>query len=143
MNTTETPPRKRPGWVLAISIFYFISIFFGAAALLLTYTGTLPIEEGDRAYLDSLTIIDHLITGVFLLAGLAGTTAFLLLKKTSYYIFCALVVMDVCSYAWHILQKDWITAIGGPGAIGAIIGLAINVCVCLYARSLIKRGILV
>jgi len=142
METTEKNVKKRPGWVWAISIFYFISAVFTLFSFYLIFSGKISIEPAQKAYFDSLTPLDHGITIILGFFNLTGAVTLFLLRRQALYFFTGSFAVNILMTVWHSLSKGWVAAIGGPGLVGVIIAWGLLIAVCLYSRRLIKAGVL-
>ena len=140
---TNQNVRKRPGWVWAISIFYFISAVFTLLSFYVIFSGRISIDPAQKAYFDSLTPIDYGITIILGLLNLTGVVTLFLLRRQAFYFFTGSFIVNILMTIWHLLSKGWIAAIGGPGLVGVIISWGLLIAVCLYSRSLIKAGVLI
>ena len=136
-------PRKRPKWVWVISVFFFLSASWTLYSIYLVETGAVQLQPDQVAYFDNLTGIDYTVSIIIGLANLLGAVALFMLRAVSFYFFMAALLLNVILHIWHILNKGWADAVGGPGMIGALIGLIILVAVCSYTYSLKKHRILV
>lgn len=142
MNEFQSKHIKRPKWVWAISFFYFISAIYTLLSLYLIHTGAIPIPEATKAYLDSLTTIDHIITIVIWVVILVGAISLFFLRKMAYPLFLISFVVNILMSLWHMLSKNMLSALVSGGAIGMIIGWGMLLAVCLYAKKLAKLGVL-
>jgi hypothetical protein len=134
--------RKRTGWIWAILIFYLISAGLTLLSFVLIYSGTIPVNPAQRAYLFSLSSFDVGITFLIGLLNISGAVALFLLNRMAFNLFVTAFVAAFVLALWHATTKGWLQALGGPGFIGAMIGYAISAAVCLYAWKLTKRGTL-
>ncbi len=141
MGDGETK-KKRPGWVWAISIFFFFSAGWTLLSFYLIYTGTVSLNPAQQAYFNNLTILDYSLTILMGFANLVGAISLFLLRKVALYLFVTALFANLLMTVWHIVFKGWAVAIGAPGLLGAIIGLGILVAVCFYSWRLTKSGVL-
>lgn len=133
---------KRPGWVWAISIFFFFSAGSTLLSVLMVRAGAVPLNAAQAAYFDGLTVWDYISSVGIGLANFTGAIAFFLLRKVSFYLFAFALVANLLATAWHVATKGWLAVIGGAGLIGAVIGLGLLFAVCAYSRRLLRRGVL-
>jgi hypothetical protein len=139
----QTPiPAKRPALVWVISIFYFLSAGWTTLSLALVLSGGIPLTSAQQQYFSSLTAFDHASTLVVGISNLAGAVLLLLLRRPAYRFFAGAFALGLLLTLRQVLAGNWLGAIGGAGLIGAAIGLAISVAVILYARGLVKQGVL-
>jgi hypothetical protein len=134
--------KKRPGWVWAISIFFFLSAGWTLLSLYLIDTGAIPLSAIQEAYFNSLTGADYGLTIFIGLANLLGAVALFLLRKLAFYLFVTAFGANLILTVWHMVTKGWVAAIGGAGLVGAVIGWVLLAAVCIYSWKLIQRGVL-
>ena len=134
--------RKRPKLVWVIAIFYFISVGWTLFSFVSIYSGLIPVNEAQAVYFESQTIIDILFTIVIGLLNFVGAIFLFLLRRSAFHLFLSAFVFGLMMTVYHIMFKNWLAAIGGPGIIGAIIGWGIAIATILYARKLIRAEIL-
>ena len=132
----------RPVWVWIISIFYVFSAGSSLISFYFLFSGTIRIPEEQRQYLANLTVFDHALTFLMGAVDLVAAVLFFRLKKASAYLFPATFIFGLLITIWHAATKGWLTALGGPGFIGALFGWAIAIGVCAYAWRLRKTGVL-
>jgi len=135
-------PAKRPALVWVISIFYFLSAGWTTLSLALVLSGGIPLSPAQQQYVSSLTAFDYASTLVIGISNLAGTVLLLLLRRHAYLFFAGAFGLGILLTLYQILTRNWLGAAGGAGLIGAAIGWAISMAVILYARSLVKKGVL-
>lgn len=143
--------RGRPVGVWIISIFYFVCTPFALISLALIplmMNGTIPINDTQRNYFDSLTIIDHSIAGLTLICNLSGAVLLFMLRRQALYFFCAVFAINVLNYIYQICCKNWLAAMstGILGSTSAIISLmvalGINIAIVLYVWHLHSAKVL-
>jgi hypothetical protein len=100
------------------------------------------VNEAQAVYFESQTIIDILFTIVIGLLNFVGAIFLFLLRRSAFHLFLSAFVFGLMMTVYHIMFKNWLAAIGGPGIIGAIIGWGIAIATILYARKLIRAEIL-
>ena len=146
MNATDAPAtggkRHRPGWVWAITIFYFLSAGFTVLSYVIVMSGAVPLPEAQQRYYASLTVFDYATTIIVGLLNLTGATLLLLLRKLAYPCLLSAWILGLTLVVYQILFRGWLAAISAPGLIGVWIGWMINVSIILYARSLARSGVL-
>jgi hypothetical protein len=138
----EVVTAKRPGWVWAITIFFFIWVGWTLLSFLLIRSGAVPLNAAQAAYFDSLTALDYLASIGVGLANLAGAIALFRLRRAAFYIFAGSVGANLLLTLWHATAKGWVAAMSGSGLVGAAIGFGLLFAVCLYSRRLLQRGVL-
>lgn len=134
--------RKRPGWVWAISIFYFLSAAYTLLAFYLIYSGSIPLQPAQRAYFSQLTFLD---IGASVLIGtlnLAGAVTLFILRRIAFSLFATAFALGILTTVWHTIEKGWVAAVGSAGLVGAFIGWALAIAICAYTWRLGKAGVL-
>ncbi len=142
MNMQSTEGKKRPGWVWAISIFYFLSAVYTLLSFYLVFSGKIPLDPAQRAYIDQLTMMDHVLTILLGLSNLVGASLLFLLKKESFYFLGFPFVFGVLMTIWHTMTKGFASAIAGSGIVGLLFGWTMVILVLWYIKKLEKDGIL-
>lgn len=142
METDQQNMKKRPGWVWAISVFYFFSCTYTLFSWYMVSSGRVTLEPAMKAYLESLTAIDIGLSILIGLAGLTGAVTLFLLRRQAFYFFSVSLGFNLLQTIWHILSKGAIQALRGPGTVGMFFGLALVIAVCAYSWRLVKRGVL-
>jgi hypothetical protein len=147
MTTAETTgkeakSRKRPVLVWIIALFYILSGGWTIISFTLILSGAVVLNEPEQAYFDAQTNLDILLTIIIGAANLSGAIFLLLLRRYAYYCFLGAFSLSILLTAYHILFKNWLTVIGGPGLLGSIIGWLISIAIILYAKKLITNSIL-
>jgi hypothetical protein len=142
MDLTVTASRKRPKAVWVISIFFLVSAVWTPLSFYLIYSGAVPVNDAQAAYLSHLSTIDYVIALATAAVNLAGAITLFLLRRPAPFLFIAAMAMGFIVTGWHVATKGWINAIGGAGLLGAVIGWAIGLWVCTYSWRLLKEGTL-
>ena len=135
------PPRKRTVWIWLIAIWFSIGAVFTLVSFFAVRSGAVPLSESQRAYFDSLGIIEHgasiLIAGSNLLAS-----AFLIVLRTeAVYLFCCAFCVNALLTAWHLATKGVAAMLGG-GLVGIVFSLGLLGAVCVYTWKLWQRQVL-
>lgn len=141
MNMQSTEGKKRPGWVWAISIFYFLSAVYTLLSFYLVFSGKVPVGPAEKAYIDSLTTIDFLLTIALGVSNLTGASLLFLLRKESFYFLGFPFVFGVLMTIWHTITKGFAAAAGGSGIVGMFLGWGMIIAVLWYIKKLEKDGI--
>lgn len=137
--------KKRPGWVWAISIFYFL---FAGGILFFLYligTGAVPLNAAQETFFSSLTGLEYGLTILMGLANLFGAVALFLLRKFAFNLFVTALGANLLLTALYAETEGLVAAIGGPslaGLVGSLIAWALIIAVCIYSWKLIQRGVL-
>ncbi len=134
--------KKRPGWVWAISIFYFLSAAYTLLAFFLIYSGAIPLQPEQRAYFSQLTLFDNGISALIGILNLAGAITLFLLRRIAFKLFATAFALGILTAVWHALEKGWVAAIGPAGLVGALLGWALVVTICVYTWRLARAGVL-
>jgi hypothetical protein len=72
----------------------------------------------------------------------AGAVLLLLLRRHAYRLLAGAFALGILLTLYQILTRNWLGAVGGAGLVGAVIGWVISIAVILYARGLMKKGVL-
>ena len=133
---------KRPFWVKAIFALFVISGLWAILSWSLVLTGRINLQEPQRAYFDSLSIGDYIVT--FLLASMntGAAIGLFLLRKWASNLFWAALVLNLAVTGWNMIAKGLVAALGGSGSVGLLIGMGLLFAVCFYANRLARTGIL-
>jgi len=134
--------RKRPGWIWAISIFFFLSAGWTLLSFYLINTGAVPLIATQKEYFGRLTGLDYGLSVIMGLANLIGAVALFFLRKVAFYLFATALGANLILAAWHTATKGWVAAIGGAGFVGVVIGWVLLTVVCIYSWRLVQRGVL-
>ncbi|MFH1766685.1 MAG: hypothetical protein ABH826_01170 [Patescibacteria group bacterium] len=127
---------KRPPWVWMISGFYFFSAMWSSWVL----SGRISITDAQRAYCESLTVFDYVLTLTIDILNFAGAISLFRLKKVAFPLF--LIAFFLSMLFRQIISKGWGAAFGVTGSIGTIICYGILLLACVYTKKLIKDGVL-
>jgi len=133
---------SRPALIWVITIFYLISIVFTALSFVLVYSGRIPVNPGTQQYLASLTVFDHVMTGIIVGRNLIATILLFMLRKQAFHLFAAAFTITILSTVYQSVAKGWTQALGGSGVISALIGYGISFSIIMYSFRLRQRGIL-
>lgn len=142
MDAVNQPNRKRPKLVWAVFLFYILSVGFTILSFALVLSGAVSVPPEQRAYLQSLSTFDWVVTVLTGALNVAGAIAIFLLRKVAFYLFSAAFVLVILQTLVHTVTTSFIAALGGSGAVGGLIGYGILFAVCIYAWRLRARGVL-
>jgi hypothetical protein len=140
--TGDIPKNKRPEWVWAFSIFFFLSASWTILSFYLINAGAVHLSLAELAYLSTLTDVDYGLTTLIVLANLFGAIALFRLRKAAFYLFLTAFGVNLLYVAWHKITKGWVAAYGGADLSGFVIGWTLLIAVCIYSRKLMQRGVL-
>lgn len=143
MEALAQPRSKRPKLVWAASLFYLLSVGYTALSFLLIYSGSIPVTPEQVAYFRNLSAFDYVITALTGLLNVAGAIAIFRLRKIAFHLFTAAFVLVILQTLVYAITTNFVAAVGGPGAVGVLIGYGILLAVCIYAWKLKARGVLV
>ena len=143
MNAVPQPPAKRPKLVWIVFLFYLFSVLYTALSFFLVFSGSISVTPEQATYFRTLSVFDWTITGVTAALNLAGAISIFLLRKSALPLFASSLGLSILQTLVHAYTTNFIAALGGPGALGVLIGFAISIAVCLYAWRLKARGTLV
>ena len=136
--------RKRPGWVWAICVMYATGFVGIALSLYMIWSGAIPMNPQIKQALENLSTFDYVVTIVQPLLSLSAAVALFLLRRQATYLFWSSFAFAIGANLWQFALKGGMTAVDAtPGAsTRAIVGLAVNFAVCLYAENLRMEGTL-
>jgi len=134
--------KKRPGWVWAISIFFFLSAGWTLLSFYLINTGAVPLNAIQKEYFGRLAGVDYGLSVIMGLTNLIGAVALFFLRKVSFYLFATAFGANLILALWHTVTRGWVAAVGGAGFVGALIGWGLLIVVCIYSWKLLQRGVL-
>jgi hypothetical protein len=141
-NEVLDEPKKRPGWVWAISILYGLSAIYTPVSFYLVYSGLALSAPAQKAYFVGLGIVDWAILAIGALIMLAAVVALFLLKRVSIRLWGAAVVFSILSYLYNAITRNWLAALDIAGLIGAAVGFILIVAIFFYTKRLDARGYL-
>lgn len=142
INVTRAESRKRSKLVWIIAIFFILSAGWTLLSFILIHSGAIPINEAQKAYYDSQNIFDIILTLAMCSINILGAFLLFLLKRHAFHCFLTAFSIGLLMTVYHIIFKNWLVAIGGPGLVGTLIGWIISISIILYSNKLIKREIL-
>ncbi len=134
--------KKRPKWVWAITIYFFVSAGWTLLSFYLIGSGVIPLKPEQQAYFNALSTFDYAVTILAELANISGAVTIFLLRKMAFYLFTGALIANSLLLVWHVLSKGWVAAIGSDVLIGAMIGWGLVIAVCFYTWNLTKKGVL-
>jgi hypothetical protein len=132
---------QRPRMIWAICIFYGVSVLWNGYSSYLVHSGAIPLTPEQQQYFGSLIALDYAVLIIGPLVTLIAISYLFLMRKQAFYFFLLGLLISLSSFLWAPME-DWLAAIGEPGAIGAAIGFAIYLGVCIYTWWLMQRGVL-
>ncbi len=79
------------------------------------------------------------------IAGLniVGAVSLFMLRRIAFRLFTIALVANLLVTIAHAINRGFVAALGGAGAIGLVIGYGVLIAVCIYAGRLKARGVLV
>jgi hypothetical protein len=134
-------PKKRPVLVWVISIFYGFSIVSTVASYAVVFSKAIPTTAAQRQYFDSLTIVDHAMTAIIVTLNGVGAVMLFRLKKQAPLFFSCAFGLGLITIAYQCVAKNWFSAVGVGGLIGAAFGWIINIAIITYAWRLRSRHV--
>jgi hypothetical protein len=147
MMTSPTPealaPRKRPGWIWAITIFYFLSAGWSTLSIVLTKSRALQMNAAQEAYFASLGVLDYAGMIALSLVMLAAVIQLFRLKRSSIPLLYGAFAVNIGITLLSALRTNFTQAIGGAAFVGMLLGWGLLVAIIIYARRLRKQGVLV
>lgn len=145
LHMTLPPPLPRPArpvFVSIISACYLISLIVAGLSLSLAYFGSIPLPPSQRAYLDSLSWLDHAVTIFIMILKLAGVVALFSLRRAAFYFFACGFLVAIASMVYQIIAKNYLQAVGFIVLPGIIVGWSLSAAVIIYIWDLSQKGVL-
>lgn len=142
MTNEPESPKRRPKGVWVILVFYVLSAGWTLFSLALIFGGAITITPAQEAYFVSLSAVDRFFSAAIGVIGLTAAVCLFLLRRVAVVMFSVALALNVAFTAVHAMRTNWTEALGGAGLIGALIGWLILIAVIVYARGLVRRGVL-
>ncbi|HKK05959.1 MAG TPA: hypothetical protein VKA50_08940 [Gammaproteobacteria bacterium] len=148
-DSADTPV-KRPVLVWIIAIFALIGVISGAVGTLMLMSGHIPmVNEAERAYMQGLTPLDHLLTFIGLGLYALGALYLFRLKKVAVNILIVNALFKAGLGAYFYTKPTYRAFIAsvshsvGPFRhIGIYVGWLIVLAIIAYALKLRRDGVL-
>jgi hypothetical protein len=102
------------------------------------YSGTVHLNPGPRARLDSAVAHIPVSTYLLTLTNLIGSGLLFYLRKAAFYVFCVGLAIRGIEALLHVVNG----LMHSRSGIWPIISLLVGVILCVYARSLMVKGVL-
>jgi hypothetical protein len=141
-NEVLDEPKKRPGWVWAISIFYGFSAIYTPVSFYLVYSGLALSAPAQKAYFVGLGIVDWAILAIGALIMLAAVVALFLLKRVSIKLWGAAIVFGILNNLYNAIAKNLFAVFNMMSLIGTAVGFILIVAIFFYTKRLDARGYL-
>jgi hypothetical protein len=126
---------------LVISIFYLFSVGYNWLSMYLVRSGAVRLTTAQAQYMENLTAFDYMQMYVLSLLNIAGAITLFFLRKKALY-FLLQHSPSIFQSMRFAATKDLNATLGGAGLIGAFLGFAVSVGVCIYTWRLYDRGVL-
>lgn len=136
----QTEHRKRPRLVWVVFLYYLVTVVLGAGSLVWLLHAA-PDSAQACAVIETITPLHWTLTGLSMAFQLGGAIALFGLRRVAYPLFIGGLWVRVVQMA---MQRG--TTPPGTDIHGMLIvafTLAIDLLVCLYARSLRSRSVLI
>lgn len=143
-SPSKDPPfRKAPVHLWIVGVLSLLWNVWGAYIALSAQSGTLPaLRAEDQAFFDAQPLWLVLVADTALLAGIGGALALLLQHRSAVWLYAADFVILFLANVYEI-GAGTSPLLRAPGAgIGAAWLGAIIVGEVIYARAMLKRGVL-
>jgi hypothetical protein len=122
---------------------YFLFPLLSLIPIVLVIAGQLPTPE------QGLGLIDHSLSLGLAGAQMSGAVLLWKLRRSAVYLFMVALVLCVVNFWWHILIRNWFSAmttidpsLAGPMLVVVIVSQVLLAGVCVYTWRLAKRGVL-
>jgi hypothetical protein len=142
MQQAAQTSRKRPKLVWVIFLLTVLSVGYTALSSYLVLSGTIPLGPEEARYFQTLRPVDYAVTAAIGLVNVAAAIALFRLRSVAVYLYAAALAVGIVNVLVHAATTSFVAVLGGPGIIGASIGLACWTAVCIYAWRLKARGVL-
>lgn len=142
MKSNSYTKSKRPKLVWVIFIFYVLSAVLMLYSFYLVYNRSISGTEAQEQYFASQSVVEYGLTVLLLALNFAAALYLFFMRKKAPYLFSVNLLLSFLLTVWHTLTKGWLSAVGGSGLIGIIIGWGISIAVCAYSWRLLRRGVL-
>ena len=143
MEQAAQPGAQRPTLVWAVFLDYLVSVVYTALTFSLIYSGSISLTPEQTRYFYNLSAFDYVITAVSGVLNLAGAVAIFRLRKIAFHLFTAALAVAILQSLAHAMTTNFLAALGGPGAVGVLVGHGLSAAVCVYAWRLKARGVLI
>jgi len=134
--------RRRPILVWIIFIGYTVVSLANIGLMFLLTSGLYDLSLEQRRLLSGMSVFDRVIG--YMLAAMLIVGAFLLfrLKKRAVSVLLLTLALDVAAKLVTIIRYDLAESVSTAGLAGPLVGSFILGLVCVYARTLDRRGLL-
>ncbi|MHA1558767.1 MAG: hypothetical protein ACTSXG_03065 [Alphaproteobacteria bacterium] len=135
--------KKRPILVRAVFIFYLFSSAFVLLAFYSIYFCNIPMDPARKAYIESFTAIDIVLSLIILMLCLTGAIVLFCLRKQAFYFFVFHLASSLMITVWYIFSKSFMKTLSIVGGWKTLFfGWGMDIIILLYIKKLEKRGIL-
>ena len=141
MDTVAQPMTKRPKLVWAVFLFYVLSVGSTVLSFFLIFSGAITVTPEQAVYFGNLSVFDLVVTALTGFLNVAGAIAIFRLRKIAFHLFATAFIFVILQTLVQTTTTNFVAALGGPGAVGALIGYGILLAVCIYAWKLKGRGV--
>jgi hypothetical protein len=140
--TVGVADRARPAWVWAIAIFFGLSTVWTLLSFALIGSGAIPLNAEAKAYYAGLSALDYALAIAGASLNLCGIVLLFLLRAKAPAFLLAALTIGVVNTLYQVATKNLLSAAGGSGSVGMLIGLLLWGVICAYAYRLRRRGVL-
>ena len=142
MKDTKESPKRPPIGVWVVSAFYALSAGWTLLSHALIFGGVIKVNAAQEAYFASLTGMDWFFSLAIAVIGFSGAVSLFQLRRIAVLLFSVALGLNLAFTAFQAMRTNWIEALGGAGLVGALIGWLVLLVVIMYARGLVKKGLL-
>jgi hypothetical protein len=127
-------------------IFLFLGLYTGISLLgmIQVHSGKLPLSPAQKAYFESLSLLDIGLTLACSLVILCGTFALLLLRRVAFHLFVIGLVLSAVDHLWDLVTRLKLSGAlaSGSDTLHAIVYYGVVLAACFYSWRLMKKGVL-
>jgi len=127
-------------WV--ILLFYLVAGLWTLLGFGLIYSGRVPINPAQKAFLARLTVFDQLTTAFLGSVNIAAAVLLFRLRKAAVVLFCVVLALNLVLTTHAMAESNRFEALSRGGSLGMVLGLSITIAVVAYAIRLQRLQIL-
>lgn len=142
MTNKFESPKRRPLGVWLVFAFYVLAVIWTLLSFTLIFGGAITVAPEQKAYFESLTAFDWILSLAIGVIGVSAAVCLFLLRRVAIVLLSVALALNVAAIAVGIFWSNWAESLSSAGLVGALLGLVIDVAVILYAHRLAMREVL-